>query len=321
MAAERAAACALRHYEKAQKENSKNVIFLPDESNLLVCHILITGLPYPYHGGEFIFRLTCPPEFPQKPPSLECLTDNGVYEPGPKICISIGEYHASDRKGHDGGDAGWRPAMGIRGFAHEVMNGLIVPDQLNLRKHSDSGKGGIGILDTTPAERVKLATNSKAYNLRHCPEIRKQFWEFATSQPGQAAQAWMQYAAKLALVSQPQPIADGKLYEACGELYTWGQTIFPPVKPELGGGTVLSMCAHELAMCDENLHKAHLAARAVVMCADPASGWSVLFQELPNLEKKQEALRSLSQASLERVLLGYLYLTMQGKFDERDRLQ
>ena len=71
-----------------------------------VWYFLIGGLDTPFRGGEYLFKLIAPDEFPQKPPKFEFLTKNGVYTPGGPICISVGDFHTNDdpaRTGRGGG--------------------------------------------------------------------------------------------------------------------------------------------------------------------------------------------------------------------------
>jgi ubiquitin-conjugating enzyme E2 J2 len=105
--------------------------------------------------------LIVPDEFPHKPPRLIFLTPNGLFIPGHKVCISVGEFHTNDGPGRDGA-YGWRPALGMSGFAAQVVNALICSDTLG---------SGIGIAHSSPAEKQKLAESSRAYNAAHYPNI------------------------------------------------------------------------------------------------------------------------------------------------------
>ena len=66
-----------------------NMLAVVDESDMRVWHFLIGGLDDPYKGGEYVFTLTAPDDFPAKPPHLEFKTTNGVYAMGGAICISF----------------------------------------------------------------------------------------------------------------------------------------------------------------------------------------------------------------------------------------
>ena len=137
----------------------------PNPTDMRVVYFLIGGLGDPYAGGEYVFQLIAPDEFPQKPPRLIFLTPNGLFTPGHKVCISVGEFHANDRPGKDGAH-GWRPALGLRGFALEVVNALICSADLG---------SGIGIDHRPPEEKRKLARDSRAYNKKYLAEITAAF--------------------------------------------------------------------------------------------------------------------------------------------------
>ena len=136
-------------------------IAVPDPKDTRIWYFLIAGLDAPYATGEYIFYLIAPDEFPQKPPRLIFLTPNGLFTPGHKVCISVGEFHANDRPGKDGAH-GWRPSLGMKGFANEVVNALICSDDLG---------SGIGIESSSPVEKRRLAKNSRDYNRRNLTMI------------------------------------------------------------------------------------------------------------------------------------------------------
>ena len=142
-----------------------------DCTDIRIWYVRIAGLDAPYKNGEYLFCLVAPDEFPQKPPSLKFLTDNGLFVPGHKVCISVGEFHANDKPGKDGAH-GWRPSLGMHGFSREVVNALIC--------HADLG-GGIGIAHKSPAEKQYLASISRKFNENHYPEIVADLDAFAES--------------------------------------------------------------------------------------------------------------------------------------------
>lgn len=144
---------------------------IPDRTDIRIWYVRIAGLDAPYKNGEYLFCLVAPDEFPQKPPSLKFLTDNGLFVPGHKVCISVGEFHTNDKPGKDGAH-GWRPSLGMHGFSLEVVNALIC--------HADLG-GGIGIAHKSPAEKQYLASISRKFNEKHYPEIVADLDAFAES--------------------------------------------------------------------------------------------------------------------------------------------
>jgi len=121
-----------------------------DEWTYLMC-----GMAPPY-DGEYLFTLTAPNEYPIKPPSVQFWTPNGLFIPGTKVCVSIGEYHSQDAS--DDGAYGWRPAMGMEGFALQLPPLFICPDK---------DFHGIGIQRDSPARAQQLADASRRFNTKH----------------------------------------------------------------------------------------------------------------------------------------------------------
>ena len=159
---------------KIANKTSAMFTVVPDRKDLKTWYVRISGIAKPYLGGEFIFCLVAPTEYPQKPPSLSCLTPNGVYDPRAKrICISVGEFHTNDKPGKDGAH-GWRPSLGMHGFALQVANGLIFHEELG---------HGIGIIQTTDREKCSLAVASREYNARMYPEIIEDFESWVQENP------------------------------------------------------------------------------------------------------------------------------------------
>lgn len=158
----------MNQYNKALKAKNDNLIPYVDERNITIWYFLIKGLKdTPFEGGEYIFKLTAPNEFPHKPPSFEFYTPNGVYDIGGKICISVGEFHTNDRPGSTG-SYGWRPSLGMYGFANEVLNGLINFQYLD---------HGIRIISTNIEIKKKLANDSIKYNIKNYSIIYNHFCE------------------------------------------------------------------------------------------------------------------------------------------------
>lgn len=150
-----------------------HLLAISDEQDLRVWYFLVGGLDDPFLHGEFIFKLTAPDSFPEKPPRFEFCTENGVFHPTGPICISVGEYHTNDRPGKTGA-YGWRPALGMKGFAIQVVNGLICYEGL---------ESGIRIQNSSAAEKKEFAKNSRATNARKFPDLYRRFEEIITESP------------------------------------------------------------------------------------------------------------------------------------------
>lgn len=154
--------------------------FLWHYDNVRTVYVLCLNLEPPYAGGEFIVKLELGDSFPQSPPRFEVLTPTGVYVPGGPICISIGEFHANQAPGSDGA-YGWRPALGLRGFMNEVVNGLYCPETLG---------HGIRIEVLPEWGRRKLAAQSKAHNEARFPGLMASFGEAAAGSAARFRRLW-----------------------------------------------------------------------------------------------------------------------------------
>ena len=144
-------------YKIALKANDDNLIPYMDTDNVKNWYFLIKGLDAPYKDGEYIFKLTVTDQFPHAPPKFEFCTPNGVYDIGGPICISVGEFHTNDKPGKDGSH-GWRPSLGMYGFARQVLNGLICYEGL---------EHGIRILNTSIEIKEDFTSKSKEYNTKN----------------------------------------------------------------------------------------------------------------------------------------------------------
>lgn len=77
----------------------------PTEDNMFLWHFTIRGpRGTDFEGGVYHGRISLPPEYPFKPPSIMLLTPNGRFETNTKICLSMTDYHPEN----------WQPAWGIR---------------------------------------------------------------------------------------------------------------------------------------------------------------------------------------------------------------
>jgi len=161
-------------YKKYFDSPHENLIAWMDEESINVWYFLVVGLEAPFECGEYIFKLTAPAEFPQRPPSFEFITPNGVFQPGGPICISIGEFHANDAPGKTGGN-GWRPALGMAGFAVNVINAMTAPPDESLG-------GGIRIISTKDPLKKTFARNSPTAN-RAYPRIMQAMEDILAANP------------------------------------------------------------------------------------------------------------------------------------------
>lgn len=120
----------------------------PLEDNLFEWHFTVRGPPdTEFEDGRYHGRITMPPEYPMKPPSIILLTPNGRFEIGKKICLSMSAHHPET----------WQPSWSIRTVLLALIGFMPTP-----------GGGAIGALDHTPEERKTLARRSKDWNCESC---------------------------------------------------------------------------------------------------------------------------------------------------------
>lgn len=131
-----------------------------------------------YLGGQYLFKLIIPEDFPAKVFSFSCLTPNGVYMVGGKICISIGEYHQNDGPSSSNADHGYTPARdgSPDKFVREIINGLIIRNHDLLEKGNNKGlSNGINIQFESIETTKKMAKNSIQYNNENYSNIIEAF--------------------------------------------------------------------------------------------------------------------------------------------------
>ncbi|GFY74972.1 ubiquitin-conjugating enzyme E2 J1 [Trichonephila inaurata madagascariensis] len=124
----------------------------PLEDNLFEWHFTLSGPPNTeFEGGIYHGRITLPPDYPMKPPSIILLTPNGRFETNKKVCLSISGHHPES----------WRPSWSIRTALLAIIGFLPT-----------HGNGAIGSLDYTPEERKKLALKSQDWKCQECGYIK-----------------------------------------------------------------------------------------------------------------------------------------------------
>ena len=163
----------MAQYKNFISDPHPNLLAIMDNNNIRIWYFLICGLGEPFLSGEYIFKLTAPIDFPQSPPKFEFCTANGVFIPGGSICISVGEFHTNDQPGKSG-SYGWRSALGMKGFAIQVVNGLICNECL---------ESGIGIKILPDLLKIELAKSSQRNNLENYAELVQQFETIIAESP------------------------------------------------------------------------------------------------------------------------------------------
>lgn len=332
----------MAHFKKTSRDGGhENLLFLPNEENNRECFLLVVGLSYP-NMGETFFQLLFNEGFPEKPPGFRCLTECGVYEVGPRICISIGEYHDTDRLDSSHGAWGYLKGLGVLGFGREIMNGIVSPDSLNVVKHRDSGRGGIGIKDSSVKETAMLALQSSTYNAKRNSELRQKFLEYAQRKPElKAAGAWMRQLARESIIQMPKadcPTLD-RFNEGFGdEIQNWIESTFPYLCPHVEGALHLN-CARTLAFFVPHYTKPFIAYvvlsvsgnmvtradsdSALALKQAASSAWDVFEECVPGLHALKELLAKddfLTDKHSMTVVLAYLWFSFNTMFTERDDL-
>ena len=141
MAASAAIRRLKREFNLLQKDPEANFFASPLESSCLEWHFIILGSPdTPYHGGIYHGKLTFPPQFPMKPPSIQVHTASSRFVPNQKICMSMSDFHPEL----------WNPSWSVR----TILVGL-----LSFWNSEELTTGG---MRDSAANRVELAKASLA---------------------------------------------------------------------------------------------------------------------------------------------------------------
>ncbi|XP_041462991.1 ubiquitin-conjugating enzyme E2 J1-like [Lytechinus variegatus] len=130
------------------KDPTEQYFAQPLDDNLFEWHFTVRGPPdSDFSKGVYHGRITLPPEYPMKPPSIMLLTPTGRFEVGTKICLSISGHHPET----------WQPSWSIRTVLLAIIG--FMPTK---------GEGAIGSLDYTPDERKVLARKSQEWKCEAC---------------------------------------------------------------------------------------------------------------------------------------------------------
>ncbi len=155
-------------YRFHHKHPDDYMMIVMDETNIQEWYALVVGLDEPFIHGQYLFKFTIPKDFPMKPPRVEALTPNGVFELGGPFCISVGDFHKDK----------WMPSLGITGFARQVWNAMLFFDQDDARPHKT-----VRILHTSNVSKKTYAIESAMYNRTNWPLLMSKFDEYAKSYP------------------------------------------------------------------------------------------------------------------------------------------
>ena len=127
----------------------------PDKNDPLIWYFLILGQPDScYDGGHFIGKIEHSKQYPVKPPDYYMLTPNGRYHINKKICLSNSSFHMGE----------WSSTWNIKTILIAFYSVFI-----------DDTEDGISHIHQTSSERIKLANESKEYNIKNHQEIYNNF--------------------------------------------------------------------------------------------------------------------------------------------------
>lgn len=119
----------------------------PLESDLFEWHFTVRGPPdTPFADGVYHGRIVLPAEYPLKPPEIILLTQNGRFEVGKRICLSVTAHHQET----------WQPSWGIR----TILTALV--------GFMPSKAEGVGALDYPDDDRRRLARRSWHFSCDRC---------------------------------------------------------------------------------------------------------------------------------------------------------
>merc|ERR1719282_2186274 len=84
-----------REFASIQEQTIPHVVARPSESNMLVWHYVLHGLPAdtPYAGGVFWGKLVFPQEYPLRPPAIYMITPSGRFVTNARLCLSMSDFH------------------------------------------------------------------------------------------------------------------------------------------------------------------------------------------------------------------------------------
>eukprot|EP00475_Leptophrys_vorax_P042843 TRINITY_DN8075_c0_g1_i1.p1 TRINITY_DN8075_c0_g1~~TRINITY_DN8075_c0_g1_i1.p1 ORF type:complete len:316 (-),score=60.22 TRINITY_DN8075_c0_g1_i1:45-992(-) len=138
----------LKEVRELQKNPSCDYAAAPMESNIFEWHFTIRGPPdTDFDSGVYHGKIFLPADYPFKPPDFLFITQNGRFEVGRKICLSISGFHPET----------WQPSWSIRMALIALRAFFPTP-----------GEGAVGALDYPSEVRKKLALKSQTWTCSEC---------------------------------------------------------------------------------------------------------------------------------------------------------
>ena len=130
-----------------QKENFKfpNLILRHQEDDILLWYFIVYDLKEtPFENGVYFGKILLDEQYPLKPPNFIFITPNGRFETNKKICTTFSAYHQET----------YTSTWNIM----SMMEGMI---SFMTDKNPDRG---VGSLETTDEEKIRLAKMSLEWN-------------------------------------------------------------------------------------------------------------------------------------------------------------
>jgi len=146
------------------RDRPEDIKLYISENNIYNVYGLITGnRGTPFAGGQYIARLTLPPEYPLKAPKLVLLTPNGRFTINEELCFSFTDrYNRSVM--HKNSSDGWRPTWTFEAMFRVLLSIMITPPP------SEDGPV-VGLLTSDDTTISHLAKKSETYNRIHFSDI------------------------------------------------------------------------------------------------------------------------------------------------------
>lgn len=134
-----------KEYAKMIKSPTDGIVARPLPNNILEWHYVIQGPKgSPYEGGFYHGKLTFPPEYPLKPPSIQMITPSGRFETNKRICLSMSDFHPET----------WNPMWSTSSVLVGLLSFML------------QNNGTVGSITTNTAYKRSLARDSVIFNLK-----------------------------------------------------------------------------------------------------------------------------------------------------------
>lgn len=139
----------IKEFIESPPQFSKAIGF--KENDLHNIYFLFEGPPdSPYHGGEYIFKLSLPKDYPISPPDFIFLTPTGRFDIGKKICTTFSSHHKES----------WSPCYNFVTLFESIISFLL--------ENNNNHIGGITSGDSTKQKYAKDSVEWNKKNNLYC---------------------------------------------------------------------------------------------------------------------------------------------------------